>query len=151
MGEGNLKSEADFNMTDPTQQCPRQFRLITSPKRVCGKVTDGFGCDATYYETHNIRYNKVAGRATGYQQKSAGEFIPSSCPNCNDLINPYVDGIIVSLMAGYPRHHISAFAGSTGIDRCPCSIDSAQKQPSFVGSGYYCETGDSKTDPMWSQ
>ena len=140
---------ADLDMTDHTQQCPRQFRLITSPRRVCGKTTDGFGCDATYYETHNLQYNKVAGRAAGYHLISADGFVKHGlCPNCN-INKPYVDGI--SITHGYPRNHIWTYAGSVSIDYCPCTIDASfgQSQPSFVGSDYYCEAGASMTDRLW--
>ena len=138
---------ADLDMTDPTQQCPRQFRLITSPRRVCGKTTDGSGCDATYYETHNLRYSKVAGRATGYQQNTVDAFRTGGrCPSCN-INKPYVDGI--SITHDYPRHHIWTYAGSDSFDKCPCTIDASQSQPSFVGSDYYCEAGASTTERLW--
>ena len=141
---------ADLDMTDPTQQCPRQFRFITSPRRVCGKNTYGSGCDATYYKTHSLQYiNKVAGRATGYQQRSADGFVRGiNCPSCN-INKPYVDGI--SITYGYPRHHIWIYAGSYRIDRCPCTIDTShgQRQPSFVSSDYYCETASATTDRLW--
>ena len=140
---------ADLDMTDSTQQCPRQFRLIISPRRVCGKTTGGSGCDATYYETHNLQYNKVAGRATGYQQKSADGFVRYDfCPNCT-INKPYVDGI--SITHGYPRDHIWTYAGSVYVNACPCSIDARQGQskPSFVGSDYYCETASVTTDRLW--
>ena len=142
---------ADLDMTDSTQQCPRQFRLITSPRRVCGKTTDGSGCDATYYETHNLQYSKVAGRATGYQQNSADAFETGPrCPSCN-INKAYVDGI--SITHGYPRHHIWTYAGSRDPKdyRCPCTIDASQRQPGFVGSDYYCETGpgSNNTDRLW--
>ena len=136
---------ADLDMTDSTQQCPRQFRLITSPRRVCGKSTGGSSCDATYYETHNLQYNKVAGWATGYQQNTADAFV-SVHSNINE---PYVDGI--SITHGYPRVHIWTYAGShnPNIDYCPCTIDASLSQPSFVGSDYYCETASATTDRLW--
>ena len=140
---------ADLDMTDPTQQCPRQFRLITSPRRVCGKNTYGSGCDATYYETHSLQYNKVAGRAAGYMRNSADAFDTGGrCPSCN-IDKPYVDGI--SITHGNPRDHIWSYAGSHDpyIDRCPCTTDASQSQPNFVGSDYYCETGSSTTDRLW--
>ena len=141
---------ADLDMTDPTQQCPRQFRLVTSPRRVCGKASDGFGCDATYYETHNLQYSKVAGRATGYQSNTADGFHRGGrCPSCNFINKPYVDGI--SITHGYPRDHIWTYASGHHpyIGVCPCSIDASQSQPSFVGSDYYCETGAPTTGRLW--
>ena len=140
---------ADLDMTDPTQQCPRQFRLITSPRRVCGKVTVGSGCDATYYETHNLQYSKVVGRATGYLQGSADGFARGDrCPSCN-INKTYVDGI--SITHGFPRHHIWTYSGSAYIEYCPCTIDASfgQSQPSFVGSDYYCEVAPGLTDRLW--
>ena len=94
-------------------------------------------CDATYYETHNLRYSKVAGRATGYQQNTVDAFETGDhCSNCN-INKVYVDGL--SITHGYPRKHIWTYAASRDPKdyRCPCSIDASQRQPSFVGSDYY--------------
>ena len=138
---------ADLDMTDYSQQCPSQFKLITSPRRLCGRKTEARGCDSKVLETYNIHYNKVAGRTIGYQLRTADgfrNFIP--CPNCN-INEPYVDG--VSITHGYPRNHIWTYgAGHYIINNCPCVIGNPQRQPSFVGNDYYCEIG-SDSDPLW--
>ena len=140
---------ADLDMTDPNQHCPSQFKLITSPTRVCGKRTEGPSCDSTSYETHNIHYNKVAGKAIGFAQNSADAFVTGNrCPNCN-INKPYVDG--VSITYGYPRKHIWTYAGTNGQQYCPCVINNpwGQSQPTFVGNDYYCEAGSSTSEPLW--
>ena len=137
---------ADLDMTDSSQQCPSQFKLITSPRRLCGKKLDASGCDSTKFETYNIHYNKVAGRAIGYQFRTADAFNRrANCPNCN-INKPYVDG--VSITHGYPRNHIWTYAAGNRITYCPCVIGNPQLQPMFVGNDYYCEIG-SDSDPVW--
>ena len=53
---------ANLNMTDPNQQCPLNFSLYTQPKRLCGRKTDGSGCDSIKFTTNGLQYNKVCGR-----------------------------------------------------------------------------------------
>ena len=136
---------ADLDTTDPTQQCPSQFELITSPRRVCGRSTDGAGCDSTIFETHGIRYEKVAGRMVGYGHNTPDGLQASSCSSCN-INKPYVDGI--SITHGYPRNHIWTYAAGNDLSECPCAIGNTQYQPSYVGSDYYCEIGP-ESEPLW--
>ena len=137
---------ADLDMTDHSQQCPSQFRLITSPKRVCGKQLHP-GCDFTTYEAHNIHYKKVAGRVLGYGINSTDGFTRRiHCPGCS-IDKPYVEG--VSITHGYPRRHIWTYAvGHYGV-YCPCVTGSNQTQPYYVGNDYYCEVGRGTSDLLW--
>ena len=132
---------ADLDMTDHSQQCPSQFKLIASPRRLCGRKTDASGCDSTIFETYNTHYRKVAGRAIGYQIRWPESF---DCSDCHNINKPYVDGI--SITNGYPRNHIWTYAAGGA---CPCAIGNTQQQPSFVGNDYYCEYGGSFSDPLW--
>ena len=137
---------AYLDMTDHNQQCPSQFKLVTSPRRLCGKKTDASGCESKLLETYNIQYSKVAGRAIGYPVSSADAFTRYlNCPDCN-INKPYVDG--VSITHGHPRNHIWTYAAGSHITHCPCVIGNPQMQPSFVGNDYYCEIG-SDSDPVW--
>ena len=136
---------ANLNMTDPNQQCPPNFSLYTQPKRLCGKRTDGGGCDSIKFTTNGLQYNKVCGRVVGYQQGSPDGFHAHVCSDCT-INKAYVDGI--SITYGSPRKHIWTLAvglfetENVGFN-CPCNSPGAGTQPpSFVGSDYYCESGD---------
>ena len=81
----------------------------------------------------------------------------------NSINSYYVDGI--SITHGNSRGHIWTYAAGlqensiyvNGQHECPCANESRQKQPSFVGSDYFCESGCSKnydhstfhTDRLW--
>ena len=65
---------ANLDMTDPNQQCPPNFSLYTGPKRLCGKTTNGSGCDSVNFTTSGLQYNKVCGRVVGYQFGTPGAF-----------------------------------------------------------------------------
>jgi hypothetical protein len=52
----------------------------------------------------------------------------------------------VSITYGSPRNHIWTFVGSysetaTGSNACPCDYFLGTQPQSFVGSNYYCESG----------
>ena len=70
------------------------------------------------------------------------------------------DGL--SIMYGSPRRHIWMYvAGFTSSDvgwfSCPCNNGSANQPPPFIGSDYYCESGNPNrclpillhNDPLW--
>ena len=137
---------ANLNMTDPNQQCPPNFSLsYTQPKRLCGKSTNGSGCDSVNFTTSGLQYNKVCGRVLGYQFGTPNAFVAHQ-RNGFDINEAYVDGFIITY--GSPRKHIWTLAAGlfeTGeySYNCPCNSPGAGAQPpSFVGSDYYCESAD---------
>ena len=131
---------ANLNMTDPNQQCPPNFNLYKQPKRLCGKRTNGNGCDSVIFTTNGLQYNKVCGRVVGYQQGS-----PDAFTSQDDTINKaYVDGISITYES--PRKHIWTLAAGVTeigehISNCPCNSPPGLQPPSFVGGDYYCESG----------
>ena len=134
---------ANFNMKDPNQQCPPNFRLYTQPKRLCGKSTNGNGCDSVKFTTNGLQYNKVCGRVVGYQFQSPDAFVTYCSSHCS-INEAYVDG--VSITHGSPRKHIWTLAAGVvettyKANHCPCSSSAGKQPPSFVGSDYYCESG----------
>lgn len=145
MGTKGWMRVADLDTTDPNQQCPSQFKLVTSPRRVCGRSTNRPGCDSTIFETHGIQYDKVAGWMVGYGYGSPDGMQASLCSSCN-INKPYVDGI--SITHGYPRNHIWTYSAGNDLSECPCVIGNTQYQPSYVGSDYYCEIGP-ESEPLW--
>ena len=58
----------------------------------------------------------------------------------------------VSITRGSPRHHIWSYVGSVSEHptnpslACPCNSSSGDQSQSFVGSNYYCESGNPTQD-----
>ena len=85
----------------------------------------------------------MCGRINGYQVASPDGFLGND-PNINQI---YLDG--VSITHGTQRTHIWSYvAGYNETSICPCSDNSTNTPPSFVGNDYYCESGN-PTD-QWS-
>ena len=154
---------ANLNMTDPDQQCPKNLQLsyTEQPIRLCGKRTDGHGCDSVTFSTYGVQYQQVCGRVRGYQFYSPDAFGRFwHCPAPCTIDNPYVDGVSITHGAS-PRKHIWTYAAGvyetiSGHHACPCN--GGPSPPSFVGSDYYCESGNSadnvlpilySNDPLW--
>ena len=157
---GGWMRVANLDMTDPNQNCPDGFRLVsrtTPPLRTCGRP--GPGCVSITYPTYEMEYSWICGRVIGYQDKS-----PEAFENRVSINNAYVDG--VSLTHGQsPRQHIWTFANAVDEARsdhwvCPCTrsdLTYTGAVPSFIGQDYFCETGSRQTfsyifypdDPLW--
>ena len=159
-GSSGWMRVAYLNMTDPSEECPRGFRLYNANGvRACGRPALSAGCQSSVqFQSYGVPYSEVCGRVTGYQYWSPDAF---ETPNVG-INSHYVDG--VSLTHGSPRKHIWTFAAglqkntlfSGGIYACPCSPGSKQTPPSFVGNDYFCESGcpghfqrQLYTDPLW--
>ena len=72
---------AFLNMTDPSQQCPTNWGLITSPVRACGRSTIGgeyiLTCDSAFFSSNGHSYSHVCR-------------VDLACPCTNTEINwPY--------------------------------------------------------------
>ncbi|XP_019855032.1 PREDICTED: uncharacterized protein LOC109583938 [Amphimedon queenslandica] len=150
---------AYLDMSDATQNCPSGFNTYNSGGvRACGRHTSGAGCASVTYPSNGISYSQVCGRVTGYQYYSTDAFYGPS-----DINSYYVDG--VSITRGSPRQHVWTLAnGITDTYNnnpsiiCPCATGSSQTVPSFVGSHYFCESGNHASgwlstlytsDPLW--
>ena len=153
-------------MTDTSHHCPNTLREVTSPVRACGRRTTSRGCDSVVFSTSGISYNKVCGRVIGYQSgdPEAFEFRGSETIN-----NQYVDGIVLTHGQSPTRQHIWTFAAAlgeqdSGTNICPCTrtdVDTSSILiPPFVGSDYFCDTGNPGStspiattiyseDPLW--
>ena len=135
---------AFLNMTDPSQQCPQEWRENTSPRRTCRR-TNGASCESVNYQNNGISYSRVCGRVIGYQYCSTDGFALRNNPTID---SNYVDG--VSITHGSPRQHVWTFANgqsesaSITIIGCPCITNPNPANPSvplFVGDDYFCDTG----------
>ena len=138
--------------------CPSGWTKATfSSYSFCQKSFDGQGCSSTVFNTNGIAYQKVCGKARGYQKGHAafpwGSFLSGSA-----IDDTYVEGL--SITYGSPRQHIWTYATGefdNGRIHCPCD-GTGGTAPSFVGSNYYCESGQETTDnhaayyfndPLW--
>ena len=129
-------------MTDPSQQCPSAWREYNIDQfRACGRSVSSGASRPSQIFPISHQYSKVCGRVIGIQVASPDAFFDGrrSCIN-----EGYIDG--VSITRGSPRHHIWSYVSSysevaTDVDACPCDYSGATQPPSFVGSNYYCESG----------
>ena len=142
-GEGIWYHIAYLNMTDSSQQCPSAWREYnTSQFRACGRPvsSDASRPSRIFFISH--QYSKVCGRVIGIQVASPDAFYDG---RGSDINEGYMDG--VSITRGSPRHHIWSYAGSYSetaeyfMHACPCDYSGATQPQAFVGSNYYCESG----------
>ena len=141
-----------LDMTDPTQQCPDSWQTFTSPRSSCGKKSTA-PCDSLNVTTYGASYQTVCGRFRGYQIGS-----PDAFRKLNDAINRhietyYVDGVTVTYGLPGNRHHVytyaNGYAETNALSSCPCAGGTAP--PLFVGSDYYCESGNLGPDWIGTQ
>ena len=160
---GGWTRVAFLNTTDPDQQCPGEWRLLTrstEPRRVCEISSSSRGCFSAIFSTRGISYSHVCGRVYGYQYGHTQAFHTG----VSSIDSYYVDG--VSLTHGPPgaRQHIWSFAagyddGNLFGTGCPCADRSSAiaSVPSFVGNDFFCEsaqTGGATSslygEPLWN-
>ena len=157
---GGWMKVANLDMKDTNQQCPSGFRLVTSPRRSCGRPGP-VGCVSTIFPVHGVEYSRVCGKITGYQDRTSDAFHRSRQTTIDEA---YVDG--VSLTHGSSaRKHIWTFAAAYDESRsstivCPCTrpdLTYTGTVPPFIGQDYFCETGSRNAyqyifyseDPLW--
>jgi len=139
--------------------CPSGWRKDThSNFSYCRIVSDDNTCSSTNFSINGTSYQRVCGRARGYQKGDSVAFSSQS------IDGYYTDGL--SITHGNPRQHIWTYANgqydgvSNHYDRynCPCAPGSEIPSPSFVGTNYHCESGANYTysnaayyfnDPLW--
>ena len=139
---------SSLNMADATQLCPSVL-TYQSPAglRLCYKNMDK-SCVSLSIPTFGLSYQTVCGKVAGYEIGSDDAFRASGSNNIDSM---YVDGISITYGKN-PRHHIwtyaaGAYQSGTAASCCPCTTK-GQAPPAFVGSNYYCESGN-PTSP-WS-
>ena len=168
-GDGDWTRVAHLNMSDPNQQCPSNWSLITTPFKGCGRLsTSWHSCDSVVYPVDGRTYSSVCGRLNAYHIGEVTAFYTQT----NDIEVQYVSG--VSITHGLPgsRQHIWTFAAALGENctnflrfSCPCSninINWPYQVPSFIGNDYFCESAQHSTngicragaayypdDPLW--
>ena len=145
---------ANLDLTDPSQGCPTEFNLTTSPKRGCFRTTTP-GCTPLTFDTYSITYSKVCGRVIGYKHHTLDAFRPYYDHRSVTLDGQYVDGVSIT-HGRSPRKHIWTFAAAYSDtpdgDPCPCTRAGTAFSgviPPFINNEYFCEYGTSTTEPLW--
>ena len=125
--------------------CPGEWRKAThSNVSFCRVASYGWEtCSSATFSTNGISYQRVYGRARGYQKGDTIAIYGSRYGRTID--EDYVDGLSITYSSN-PRQHIWTFAigrgeRSSNLYNCPCSINGGYDPPSYVGSPYYCESG----------
>ena len=169
-GPGEWTRIAHLNMSDPSQQCPTNWSLFTTPVRGCGRQTTPRGCDSVTFSSSSRTYSHVCGRINAYQRGSTDAFY-AAIRSSFGLEQAYLDGVSLTHGAAGSRQHIWSFAAAyyendpdanTQFYVCRCSINTLSwpyQLPSFVGSNYFCDTGNPGVegdvttiyggDPLW--
>ena len=126
--------------------CPGEWRKATqSGINFCRVASDGgFTCSSANFSTNQISYQRVCGRARGYQKGFTYAFYGGHYWYRRTIDQDYVEGLSITYSSN-PRQHIWTFAAGSGerVNRpwnCPCIVSNAYHL-SFVSKGYYCESG----------
>ena len=99
-------------------------------------------CSSASFSTNGISYQRVCGRARGYQKGDTVAFYGSSFSKT--IENDYVSGLSITYGSN-PCKHVWTFAAGLSENRntqdnCPCTQYPGRAPPSFVGNNYYCES-----------
>ena len=82
-GPGDWTKIAHLNMTDPTQQCPPNWSLVTTPVRGCGRQDSPVGiCSSATFPSNGRPYSRVCGRVNAYQRGTTDAFDPDNVGSC---------------------------------------------------------------------
>ena len=129
--------------------CPGEWRKATqSGVSFCRVASDDrLTCSSASFSTNGLSYQRVCGRARGYQKGDTVAFYGSSSYNiCQGFsaIDEGFSGLSITYSSN-PRQHIWTFANGRGERyitpyNCPCSVNGGHSAPSFVGNNYYCES-----------
>ena len=137
-----------LSSTDPCPTSSVTFTRGGTPK-VCYKNKNVAYCASVNISTFGLTYQTVCGKVAGYQIGGPTAFNRSPVPLTVDA--NYVDGISITCNSSgtATRRHVWTYA--IGVSQkatvptanlpstCPCT--GGQQPPTFVGSNYYCESG----------
>ena len=167
-GPGRWTRIAYLDMTDPCQQCPTNWRLMNSTVRGCDSPI--IGCSSAIFPSNGRSYSRVCGRIIAYQKGATNAFYHAIVRG-SGLEERYVDGVSITHGAAGSRQHIWTFAAALyetdpnydSNSICPCFTNLAfpHRIPSYVGSNYFCNTGNPgpgvnpnivySDDPLWDR
>ena len=162
--KGGWMRIADIN-TSRGDNCPSGWNSYSNSYCTGGSAA---GCHSVYFSTNSTSYSKVCGKVQGFQKGSMDAFSPSAhggrTASSRSIDGGYVDGI--SITSGNPRKHVWTYAIGITDDEshptvnCPCAKYPGPDPPAYVGSYYYCESGNTgdfvgesdtfyDNDPLW--
>jgi len=142
--------------------CPSGWGQATeSGVSFCRKDPDGINtCSSAFFSTNGTSYQRVCGRARGYQKGRGHGFFAYHSRGQGNIDSAYVDGL--SITHSSPRQHIWTNAcGEQDVSNflsCPCTVNPGPAPPPFVNNDWYCESGAYNTvsgstyffeDPLW--
>ena len=154
---------AYVNMSQSGATCPQGLTQTTlSGLTLCGR-NGSAGCQSTVFSTLELNYSQVCGQLRGYQRGTPNAFHPYYANLSLTIDSVYVDGVSITYGSA-PRKHIWTYANGVNLSgaqsSCPCNDGISFVSLPFVGSDYYCETGDNdktccdystlySNDPLW--
>ena len=144
---GRWRRIANINIS-AGDDCPGEWRKATqSGVSFCRVADDSWGiCSSANFSTNGISYQRVCGRARGYQKGHNAAFLGSIYKRTID--QTYVYGLSITYSSN-PRQHIWTYATGRGerltnsIENCPCSTEkgvNVNYPITAVGNNYYCES-----------
>ena len=127
--------------------CPGEWRKATeSGVSFCREASDGtYTCSSASFSTNGISYQRVCGRARGYQKGATLGLYLAYIPFDNITIDDsYVGGLSITYSSN-PRKHVWTYAAgnsetTSNFGNCPCASSPGRGSPSYIGENYYCES-----------
>ena len=143
---GGWKRIANINIS-AGDDCPGEWRKATHfGISFCRVASDdqSLVCSSANFSTNGISYQRVCGRARGYQYGETYAFYGSIPSHKRTIDESYASGLSITYSRN-PRQHIWTFASGSGEIvhdpyNCPCSVNGGYSPSSFVGNNYYCES-----------
>ena len=142
---GGWRRIANINIS-AGDDCPGEWRNATqSGVSFCRVASDDYDtCSSANFSTNGISYQRVCGRARGYQKGDTVAFYGSDSYYNRTIDEDYVSGLSITYSSN-PRQHIWTFASGRGERNdskysCPCSSTAAHSPLPHVDDNYYCES-----------
>ena len=144
VGEG-WRRIANINIS-AGDECLGEWRKATqSGVSFCRVASnDNFTCSSANFSTNGISYQRVCGRARGYQKGATlGFFLKRPTPTSSD---EYYASRLSITYSSNPRQHIWSFVSgnserSRNYGNCPCASSTfTTTPPSFIINNYYCQS-----------
>ena len=162
-GQGGWMRVSHVNMSQSGASCPQGLTQKTDSEiglTLCGQSATG--CQGTLFSALGLRYSRVCGQLRGYQRAAPNAFGPFHTSKKTAMLNQtYVDGASITYDTAVPKHiwtYATGYSLTQDTSGCPCNSGSTIQVPPYVGSDYYCETGNNANviatkvffnDPLW--
>ena len=143
---GGWRRIANINIS-AGDDCPGEWRKATQSGvsfcRVASDEGNGVTSSANF-STNGISYQRVCGRARGYQKGDTVAFYGSYSSYNKAIDEDYVSGLSITYNSN-PRQHIWTFSSGRrerfhNSFNCPCTTGRGRSPAGFVGNNYYCES-----------